>query len=303
MTRITNDGKKAAIFLFGSQVESLSKESLDEIRSTRLDYLSREWILDTVAGLPGYWDALAEKIPKITTDISGVRGRELLENLDAWLRGVATRNDTTTASSNSEQEDNQNQDDDDLIRMLKDLPSVALSPLVVLTQLAQYRRYLERNRQSGTTDMHASLVAAKQTSSLGFCMGMVAAFAVASASNAEQLDKYGSVAVRLAMLGGALIDAQDAANKQLGLGPSRSYVTAWHAAAQREQLQRIVDSLTPDAYVSVLYDEARATVTTSGRAASRLLRQLSAAVSRRPRSASVATSTAPSRKHAPPQRK
>ncbi|CAM1507798.1 Fc.00g046460.m01.CDS01 [Cosmosporella sp. VM-42] len=247
------DGKEVAVLLFGSQVASLSKQSLDDISNTLLDGLSRKWILHTLVELPIYWDALAKAIPKIT-DTIGNRGVQLLADLESWLRQGGNGDNAA---------------------LKQDLPSVVLSPLVVLTQLVQYRRYLEANRGTGsTTDLHADLVAQGKTSTLGFCMGMVSAFAVASASNYEELDKYGSVAVRLAMVGGALIDAQDKWNEELGLGPSESFVTAWRNTKQRDDLHRIVDGLFPEAYVSVLYDEARETVTTSQRAAPRLLRQL-----------------------------
>ena len=106
---------------------------------------------------------------------------------------------------------------------------------------------------------------------LGFCTGLLRAFAVASAKNQDEFEKYGAVAVRLAMLVGALVDAQEAWNRELGHGPSKSYATAWRNAEQGQDMRRIIDSLFPQAYISVLYDEARATVTTSQRTAPALL--------------------------------
>ncbi|KUI71338.1 Conidial yellow pigment biosynthesis polyketide synthase [Cytospora mali] len=254
--------EEAALLVFGSQLESLSTASLNDIRDTLLDSPSRQWVLDTVIGLTDCWDALATATPDITDMIGHDRGKHLLADLNSWLR----------QGPNNGQEN-------DLLRDLDALPSMILSPLVVLTHLAQYRRYLsELSKRAGKdeakTDMHAELVNNKKTSTLGFCMGCVSAFAVASAGNHEELDKYGSVAVRLAVVGGALIDAQDAWNTEQGLGPSKSYASAWRNASQREEMQRIVDGMFPEAYISVLYDEARATVTTSERAASRLLRKL-----------------------------
>ncbi|OQD65529.1 hypothetical protein PENPOL_c006G10737 [Penicillium polonicum] len=43
-------------------------------------------------------------------------------------------------------------------------------------------------------------------------------------------------------------------------------------AKQHEDLERIVNSISPEAYISVLFDEARSTVTISERAAARFIR-------------------------------
>jgi hypothetical protein len=56
---------------------------------------------------------------------------------------------------------------------------------------------------------------------LGFYAGLLAALAVASASNRQEFHKYGAVAVRLAMLVGALIDAQEVWDKGLSRRPAR----------------------------------------------------------------------------------
>lgn len=73
------------------------------------------------------------------------------------------------------------------------------------------------------------------------------------------------------------MDAQEEWNKSLGQGRSKSYATAWRNAQQGAEMSRIIDGLFPQAYVSVLYDEARATVSTSERVAPHLLQQLRAA--------------------------
>jgi hypothetical protein len=107
---------------------------------------------------------------------------------------------------------------------------------------------------------------------VGFCTGLSSAFAVASAKNQDEFEKYGAVAVRLAMLVGALVDAQEAWNMELGYGPSKSYATAWHNPKQGQELRRILDNLFSKAYMSVIYDEARATVTTSQQTAPTFLK-------------------------------
>jgi acyl transferase domain-containing protein/thioester reductase-like protein/SAM-dependent methyltransferase/acyl carrier protein len=263
MNKITEPNEATTVLLFGSQIEKLNKESLDEIRSTLQDGPSREWILKSVAELPYYWDTLAKQIPEIT-DAVGHKGKHLLTRLHIWVQQIPD-----------------GKEGGEFIRELEALPSVVLSPLVVLTQLTQYRQYLELQRRASKAlpeaDIHAQLVGQRNTSTLGFCMGLLGAFAIASAHTANEVDEYGAVAVRLAMVGGALIDAQDEWSKNEGQGPSKSFATAWRTAAQKEEMERVVDDLFPEAYISVFYDDARGTVTTTERAAPRLVRRLRAA--------------------------
>jgi acyl transferase domain-containing protein/thioester reductase-like protein/acyl carrier protein/SAM-dependent methyltransferase len=263
MNKITEPNEATTILLFGSQIEKLNKESLDEIQSTLQDGPAREWILKTTAELPDYWDTLAKQIPEIT-DALGAKGKPLLAHLHAWVQQIPSGNEGG-----------------DFMRELEALPSVVLSPLVVLTQLTQYRQYLELQRKASNalaeTDIHAKLVGQNKASTLGFCMGLLGAFAIACAHTANEVDEYGAVAVRLAMVGGALIDAQDEWSKKEGQGPSKSFATAWRTAEQKQEMERVVDDLFPEAYISVFYDDARGTVTTTERAAPRLVRRLRAA--------------------------
>ncbi|CAI7648453.1 unnamed protein product [Penicillium glandicola] len=224
-----------SLLIFGSQIAYTEKAS------------SRSWVLNTVAGLPQYWEALAKELPEIT-DTIGSQGSKLLEDLGLWLKS----NGSTTLGVQDEA-----------------LPGMVFVPLIVLQQLTEYRQYLQTSNNDNS-DPQAALVANK-TPALGFCMGLLGSYAVASAHNLEELDQYGAVAVRLAMLAGALSDAQETWN------PHRTYAVAWTNAKQHEDLKRIVDSISPEAYISVLFDEARSTVTVSERAAARFIRKARAA--------------------------
>ncbi|KAI1412489.1 hypothetical protein F5Y13DRAFT_179997 [Hypoxylon sp. FL1857] len=262
--RLNDNVGDATILLFGPQALSFNKRSLEKLRSMLSDGPARRWMLDTVAELPSYWDALTRKIPNMVDTNPGVK---LLADLELWLR----------EGLKDEQKD------------MVDLPNMVLTPLVVLTQLTQYWRYLELSqmeneigRNKSQIDLQADLFTRrnlenKNFETLGFCTGLLSAFAVASSSNQEGFERYGAVAVRLSMLVGALVDAHEVWNKELGRGKSKSYATAWRTPTQGEDMQRIVDDLFPEAYVSVLYDEARATITTSERTASLMLQQLRAA--------------------------
>ncbi|OAF54252.1 Type I Iterative Polyketide synthase (PKS) [Pseudogymnoascus destructans] len=241
------DQQESAILLFGPQALSFNRQFETLRRTLSSEVAGQDWILDTVAELPQYWDALTEVIPKIK---GAVQGEKHLADLDSWFRRAPLEDDR-----------------------LEQLPNLILTPLVVLTQLTQYWRYLELNQQSkeagAKIDLQADLVARQknggvnEVQTLGFCTGLLSAFAVASANNQDEFEKYGAVAVRLAMLVGALVDAQEACNRELGHGQSKSYATAWRSAQQCQDMHQIIDSLFPQAYISVIYDEARVTVTTS----------------------------------------
>ncbi|KAJ5452007.1 hypothetical protein N7445_000190 [Penicillium cf. griseofulvum] len=255
------DAQKATTFVFGGHIGTQSKKSLEKPVKQLLSGPNAKWILEAVAGLPQYWAAVVEKIPEAGT----VAGAEQLSDFDSWLRhGISAG---------------------DLISPEAELPSVAIGPLMVAIQLDQYWRYLEfRLGDVSVEDPQAELVRQQQqqnttpVETLGFCAGLIAAVAVASSHDVSEFQKYGAVAVRLGLLMAAVVDAREARDAAKGKGGSVSFAMAWRSGSkQGDDMTRIVSSLTPDAYISVLFDEARATVTTSERLAPTLVRKLRAA--------------------------
>ncbi|KAJ5967192.1 hypothetical protein N7501_003440 [Penicillium viridicatum] len=194
----------------------------------------REWILDTVADLPEYYEARTAKIPKLARDVDGFQS---LAELDSWIRHGA----------NSLSKDDTN------------LPSIMVGPLVVLIQLTQYWRYLEQTNANNTqaTDLQADLVAQHQSQAgakveiLGFCAGLLAALAVASAKSRQEFQEYGAVAVRLAMLIGGLIDAQEAWDKGSGKGG-----LDWACASTTPEISRAKDQSQETSILGQTMDDA-----------------------------------------------
>lgn len=281
------------VLVFGPQAISFNQQSLGKLRRSlsRGDVSQYRWILDTVAELPSYWAALTSKLPEIADAIPGER---LLADLDSRLRKTHLGDGgDSNGSGLGEDDDDCNEEG----RAGEDnLPNMVLTPLVVLTQLTEYLRYLELNQlrnggdsqsgngsgtgvdlQAGLLDRQNSGSRARKVETLGFCTGLLSAFAVASANNQAEFEKYGAVAVRLAVLIGALVDAQEVQGQRLGRGQSKSYAAAWRNSQQAEEMTRIINGLFPEAYVSVRYDETRATVITSEQTAPSLLQQLHAA--------------------------
>ena len=165
----------------------------------------RDWILDTISGLPTYLNGLNSIMPEVAR---AVPGSSQLADLDSWFRHGAT--DIPSEAT---------------------LPSIIVGPLVVLIQLTQYWRYLELLHQGQPpADLQASVVAASKSNSkfetLGFCFELLGALSVASASNRQDFQKYGATAVRLAMLMGALVDAREVWDKTSSKGGSISFAIA-----------------------------------------------------------------------------
>lgn len=107
----------ATVFLFGSHTGVFTEHSMEKIVRPLMNGPHRSWILATTAGLPSYLVAIEKRIPAVAQSIAG---HKQLGDLDAWLRhGAALWKDDAP------------------------LPNIIVSPLLVLTQVAQYWRYLE----------------------------------------------------------------------------------------------------------------------------------------------------------------
>ncbi len=197
------------VLLFGPQALSFQEDSFHQLKSIILEDAENHWILDAVSELPSYLKTFSEKFPKLQA-ISGV---QLLDDLNNWFK----TGKIPPASSH--------------------LPNIILSPLVVLTQLTQYSKYLKlAYPESGDgQDLYASHN--QKTETLGFCTGLLSALAVSSAGNQAQFQQYGAIAVRLAALIGALVDAQDASGKYR---ESTSIATVWNSRETKAEMTRIL---------------------------------------------------------------
>ncbi|KAL4769117.1 hypothetical protein BDW60DRAFT_210354 [Aspergillus nidulans var. acristatus] len=230
-------GSSHTLLAFGPQSLSFDKRALIKLRGDISSSKYRQWIQDTIAGLPGFWTALSEALPELRELLPP---QERLQDLDRLLNHSIDDNEEGLSISN-----------------------MILTPLVVLTHLTEYERYL-------ATNQHAN----DRTTATGFCTGLLSTFAIASSRSDQGIAKYGAVALRLAMLVGALVDAEERRQELQGNGRSVSYSIAWTSEQQQKRLQEILSQRHPEAYLSVRYDRARATLTSSGRGAVALAQEL-----------------------------
>lgn len=177
-----------------------------------------------------------------------VKALPLLDNLvpsaclEAWKKDLETNDGPPSVSS--------------------PLPNVLLGPLAVIAQLTQYERYQELDGTSANA----------RTETMGFGMGFLGAAAVSSSASPEQLQQYGAVAIRLAMFFGAILDATD---NSTDLGDSVSYSVAWDHICITDQIEDTLDQY-PDASMSILSDDKKATFTAPRDTAEELARELNA---------------------------
>ncbi|KAL9110680.1 MAG: hypothetical protein Q9227_004857 [Pyrenula ochraceoflavens] len=230
------------VLLFGPLALTFDKNSFAQIRKTVVDSVAHRWILQTITDLPAQWRAITAALPSLKTE-QGLRQLEDLKSAFEAGTPLETR---------------------------FPLPNTILIPLVVITHLTQYLAFLKRTsfESDDRTDVFAATKHNKET--LGLCTGLLSAVAVSSAGNKEDFSRYGAVAIRLGMLIGMTVDAEDETSE---LKSSTSLSTAWNSVESREEMLRILKNF-PEAYVSVNYDENRATVTTAASTVSKLQQEL-----------------------------
>lgn len=214
----SSDGN--TILLFGPQALSFEGDSFHQLKSIIRNDAENRWILNVIAELPTYFQTFSEKFPNLQA-ISGV---QLLEDLGDWFKT------------------------DKIPPASYHLPNILLSPLVVLTHLTQYSKYLKlAHTESGDgQDLHASH--SQKTETIGFCTGLLSALAVSSAGTQAQFQQYGAVAVRLAALIGAMVDAQDVLGKH---GKAKSFATVWKSREAKTEMTRILQQF-PEVKLSCL---------------------------------------------------
>lgn len=126
------------------------------------------------------------------------------------------------------------------------MPSTILAPIVIISQLVQYSTFRElQNGDDGEEEL-------KIEETVGFCIGLLSAFAVSLShrTTPAEFEQHASAAVRLAMLIGAVVDAQDAQDNS---GPSTTLSVAWKRGDAGEKSRELEDVLTRSLAVSSSY--------------------------------------------------
>jgi len=197
------------VLLFGPQALSFDEDAFQALRTKLLATKDHQWILDTITGFTKCLNLIAKDFPKLMGTT-----RKQLENLNNWFKtGDISANDVV-------------------------LPNTLLTPLVIITQLVQYTRYLDVSHPEAANrgeDLYA--LSKSNTETLGFCTGLLSALAVSSSNSKEQFQKYGAVALRLGLLIGMVVDAQETSSEA---GQSKSLAVVWQSDEAGEEVTQIL---------------------------------------------------------------
>ncbi|KND88239.1 Conidial yellow pigment biosynthesis polyketide synthase [Tolypocladium ophioglossoides CBS 100239] len=234
-----------AVLLFGPLALSFDYTHFAQVRKAVMNTADNKWIFEIVAQLPRLWNTITAALPSLQVEPGH---GQLVDLAEAFLTGRSLETPSP-------------------------LPNRLLIPLVVISHLTQYAQFLGRTgvEVDERIDPFEKTKYGKET--LGFCTGLLSAFAVSSAGNRAEFETYGAVAIRLGMLIGMAVDVQDATTE---LKASKSLGTYWSSVQAKEEMLHILEDF-PDTYVSVDYDENRATVKLAASAIRRLHQRLKAA--------------------------
>ncbi|KAL2847834.1 polyketide synthase [Aspergillus pseudoustus] len=138
--------------------------------------------------------------------------------------------------------------------------NLILTPLVVLLHLTQFAQ----------TNFLDTMQEQRDSTTLGLCTGLLSALAVSASSKQEDLDKWGPVAVRLGLMVGGVVDSDDMKDE------AQSVTVTWSPGETTDKLHTVLEQ-NVQRYISVLFDDKRATVTTAKSDSITLVNQLKAA--------------------------
>ncbi|KAF4334019.1 polyketide synthase [Fusarium beomiforme] len=232
------------LLLFGSLPLSFDISSLNDLRKHLTEVEDNSWIIDTLLDLPHECEKALSAVRSLNQASGRLACRQLADLCEYFRTGRAL--DSSFPLSNT-----------------------LLIPIAVAAQLAQYAEFMSR-QSSGESDGWSEALAGMET--IGLCTGMLSAFAVSGSQNMEALRQYGAAAIRLGLLIGLVVDGFDAGSAR---GRYKSISVAWASAEGRERLERVLADF-DKAYISVYYDENRATVTLCFDDLSHVLSRLSA---------------------------
>lgn len=198
-----------SILLFGPQCLSFDRDAFHRIRAAIIDSPYLTWILKAIEELPDCLELISTEC--LTLDLESSYKR--VQDFVRWFEPAV---------------------EPDLEPFV--LPNVLLSPLTVIGQLIEYFDFIERSPKSeghhrDIPPSHADY------ETLGLCMGMLSASAVSSSTTRKQLEQHGGVALRLAMLIGAVVDAEEGLEKS---GPTKTFATVWNTTSARQGMERIM---------------------------------------------------------------
>ncbi|KAI0868188.1 putative polyketide synthase [Hypoxylon argillaceum] len=214
-----------AVLMFGPLSLSCNPTQVARVRKAVVGNAHSAWILSIISQLPQVWKSISTALPSLHDDTGYI---QVLDLAEAFRLGRP-------------------------LETSYPLPNKVLVPLVVIYHLAQYIDFL------GRTGINVDETYKSPGETIGFCTGLLSAFAVATSENKADFERYGAVAIRLSLLVGMVVDAREASSE---LNVSKSLRVGWNSTQSKEEMMSIIREH-PNTYASVEYDENLTTVTTT----------------------------------------
>lgn len=195
------------ILLFGPQFLTFTADSLVQLRSHCLEFSGAyDWLSQIIHDLPQHWITISTAFPQFNN-------LHALQQIEELANFMHTGNPK---------------------KVKFPLPNFLLCPLVVITHLTQYLRY----RKSVGLEHEDAWSIGKYVEYVGFCTGLLSAIIVSASKSRQELETIGATATRLAMLIGAVVDADD----QFSDSRSVCLSVAWQAHATVNDLNCMLET-------------------------------------------------------------
>ncbi|KAL8382486.1 hypothetical protein RB595_006323 [Gaeumannomyces hyphopodioides] len=240
---------EGTLLLFGPQALHFDADAFNGLRAlVQSKPNDAAWVADVVASLPETWASFVEAFPQYGCAEGAAQS---LEDLKSYFAGEGNNTETEKTQPPTPP------------ATRKKAANIILSPLVVISHLIEHGRYVDATAAKPQR-VHGAL---------GFCTGLLSAFAVSASRSREELQEWGANAVRLAMVIGGVVDAQEVLDP---LGTARALAVGWNSSDTGDRLKEVLDKYPEQCYISVAYDGNRATVTAAAQIIEQLQRDLSA---------------------------
>ena len=218
------DGNRAGsvprfqILLFGPQATRWTHQTLCHLQSKLQQEQKLTFVRETVADLP----SLLPILDKLGSASSNDRVRKDLEEIQDFATGKETPDSETFSNAQ-------------------------LAALTVISHV------VDLYEKSSGFDRLWHFQAAQ-----GFCTGFLSAAALSLARSQEEFERYTSIAIRLAVCTGSIVDNEDASHEPAARATAVS--VRWKTAVDRSLLETHLD-LSPHNYVSCVTDDQTLTAT------------------------------------------
>lgn len=211
------------LLCFGPQIKSLDAKYLLQVREVLvLDPRLRSFV-DAIETLPNLWNVIVEK----DTRLQRTSGLDSINTLLGWIQGKD-------------------------VNLHEGGQNTLTLPLTIIVHLAQYFYYLDNDVDYPS--QRTVLESVAHGGVQGFCAGLLTAVAVACSHSEDDVNRFGAVALRLALCIGAYVDLDSISNIQ-----TISLAVRWRSQMARDRIRQIIKGYS-DAYIMVIADYCSVTV-------------------------------------------